>query len=95
MGVAVDILREGSLCGVLTVATGALEEALLLVVLAVSNSSWDEPKAPESPPPTGGVGAGVPSSDAPALLRLGRALSLGANLVWALSRLQSIVRYAI
>lgn len=52
---------------------------------SVSPSSNDAPKVPASLLVNGGVGAGVPSSDAVAALRLGRAFSLGANRVWPFS----------
>jgi hypothetical protein len=58
---------------------------LLLLTPPASDSVEDVPSVPESLLPMEGVGAGVPSSDAVALLRFGRALSLGANLVWPLS----------
>lgn len=49
--------------------------------VSVSPSSNEAPKVPASLLVNGGVGAGVPSSDAVAALRLGRAFSLGANRV--------------
>lgn len=57
--------------------------------VSVSPSSNDAPKVPASLLVNGGVGAGVPSSDAVAALRLGRAFSLGANRVWPFSRMHA------
>lgn len=57
--------------------------------VSVSPSSSEAPKVPASLLVNDGVGAGVPSSDAVAALRLGRAFSLGANRVWPFSKLHA------
>jgi hypothetical protein len=69
------------------IAEAPVSGVLLLALFPVSTASdsADAPWIPESVLPIEGVGAGVPSSDAVALPRVGRALSLGANLVWPLS----------
>jgi hypothetical protein len=89
MGVAVESLLEVDAAAVDFSGTVDRVELLLLLLLLVlpdSDSVNDAPNDPESLPSIEGVAAGVPSSEAAAALpRLGRALSLGANLAVPLS----------